>query len=258
MRFSRSTLYTATAATMAALFFGDVSAQNSSSSDPSQDITTPSGNVMTHVIQVGDTAGTKAFYPEKIRAKKGDLVQFHFYPKEHSIAQGSFDQPCQPLGSANGSSSQGFWSGFMPVAAESKTMPVFSILVNDTKPIWFYCATMSHCQQGMAGVINEPEDKTLEQYKEAAMLVTQTGIPQGAASGGSNGTEEGLQDSPASNIPSNASDAVGAPGASSGSSPVGPTAVPSAGGTENNALGLFVSHATLSVVVIGTWFLALF
>ncbi|KAI5801119.1 extracellular serine-rich protein [Geopyxis carbonaria] len=109
----------------------------------------PEGNVMTHVIQVGDAAGSKLFYPQKITAKKGDLVQFHFYPKQHSVAQGSFEKPCQPLENANGSSTQGFWSGFMPVSAESKTMPVFSILVNDTNPIWFYCATMMHCQSGL-------------------------------------------------------------------------------------------------------------
>lgn len=34
-------------------------------------------------------------------------------------------------------------------------MPVFTVMVNDTNPIWFYCATAKHCQGGMVGVINE-------------------------------------------------------------------------------------------------------
>lgn len=38
--------------------------------------------VTTHVIQVGDMAGTALkFFPEKVTAKKGDLIQFQFYPK---------------------------------------------------------------------------------------------------------------------------------------------------------------------------------
>jgi hypothetical protein len=57
-----------------------------------------------------------------------------------------------PLKGDNGV--QGFWSGMMPVGPESKVMPIFSILVNDTKPIWYYCATGKHCQSGMTGVIN--------------------------------------------------------------------------------------------------------
>lgn len=71
--------------------------------------------------------------------------------QSHSVAQSSFDKPCQPL---QGGDVPAFWSGMMPVTAESTTMPIFTIMVNDTKPIWFYCATGRHCQNGMAGVIN--------------------------------------------------------------------------------------------------------
>lgn len=73
-------------------------------------------SAMTHVIAVGDIQGGLKFYPEKLTAKKGDLVQFQFYPKAHSVAQSSFDSPCQPLSSSN-SSAKGFWSGMMPVEA---------------------------------------------------------------------------------------------------------------------------------------------
>ena len=121
--------------------------------------------------------------------------------QSHSVAQSSFDDPCQPLQSGN---VPGFWSGMMPVTAESTSMPVFSIMVNDTRPIWFYCATAKHCQNGMSGVINpyvpaqerkgkankgnRPEGKTLEEYKVAAASVEKTGVPEGIE-GGKNGTD---------------------------------------------------------------------
>jgi len=47
--------------------------------------------------------------------------------------------------------SKGFFSGFMPVKDQ---MGVFTIWVNDTNPIWFYCSQAKHCQAGMVGVIN--------------------------------------------------------------------------------------------------------
>ncbi|KAF8539625.1 Cupredoxin [Trichophaea hybrida] len=143
---------------------------------------------MTHVVQVGDANGSLRFYPAELKGvKAGDMVQFHFWPKSHSVAQSSFDNPCQPLKGNNGV--QGFWSGMMPVTPESKVMPIFSILVNDTNPIWYYCATGRHCQSGMTGVINPPEGKTLKQYQAAAANVPTTGIPAEGVTGGNNGTE---------------------------------------------------------------------
>lgn len=73
-------------------------------------------------------------------------------------------------------------------------MPVFSVLVKDTNPVWFYCATGKHCQAGMAGVINPPAstEKTLALYKSAAASVALTGIPNTAAgTGGDNNATDG-------------------------------------------------------------------
>lgn len=68
-------------------------------------------------------------------------------------------------------------------------MPVFTVLVKDTKPVWFYCATAKHCQAGMSGVINPPAstERTLALYKESSKNVATTGIPLSAAgTGGGN------------------------------------------------------------------------
>ena len=48
----------------------------------------------------------------------------------------------------------GFKSGYMPVAANATAIPVFTILVNDTKPIWIHCSQTGHCGKGMVGAIN--------------------------------------------------------------------------------------------------------
>lgn len=52
-----------------------------------------------------------AFEPDVVTANKGDLLNFHFYPKNHSVAQSSFSSPCHP-------STGGVYSGFMPETAE--------------------------------------------------------------------------------------------------------------------------------------------
>lgn len=83
----------------------------------------------------------------------------------------------------------GVKSGFVPVnaTAEIQFRPAFNILINDTKPIWLYCGQASHCQKGMAMVINQnPTEtvKTLENYKKAAAQIAAPGSSSSSAYGG--------------------------------------------------------------------------
>jgi plastocyanin len=92
-----------------------------------------------HVVKVGQNG--LSFEPESMTVPVGETVEFHFWPKAHSVARSSFDKPCQPLNATS------FWSG--PVQVASGMSPtVFSVTVNDTNPIWYYCPTASHCQGG--------------------------------------------------------------------------------------------------------------
>lgn len=106
--------------------------------------------------------GGLRFDPENIVAEIGDVVEFHFTPKNHSVVQSSFWDPCAPIDDS------AFYSGFFPVES-GQSDKVFSITINHKEPIWFYCAqtTGSHCQNGMAGVINQKydSDMTLSRYK---------------------------------------------------------------------------------------------
>lgn len=76
------------------------------------------------------------------------MVEFSFFPKQHTVTQSSFDKPCVPLDG-------GFSSGFIPTE-QSPSGVTFEVTVKDTKPVWFYCAQTKgeHCQSGMVGSIN--------------------------------------------------------------------------------------------------------
>lgn len=55
-----------------------------------------------------------AFKPEVIHASPGDVLEFHFFPHNHSVVMGDFDKPCLAADSG------GFYSGFVsPLAGEA-------------------------------------------------------------------------------------------------------------------------------------------
>lgn len=122
----------------------------------------------THTVVAG--LGGLHFDPDNVVAEIGDVVEFHYLPANHSVAQSSFDAPCVPLTTPT----PGFFSGFMPTPAGTQNPNVFTIQVTDKNPIWYYCSQTKgdHCQMGMAGVINQNFDngKTLAVYKAKAAL----------------------------------------------------------------------------------------
>ncbi|KAJ3512180.1 hypothetical protein NM208_g15352 [Fusarium decemcellulare] len=112
------------------------------------------------VVSVGKNGATNAtglkFWPEKITAEPGTMVQFQFWAGNHTVTQSSFDDPCIPIGNVN-SSVQGIYSGYQPVEASmAKGMiPTYTIEIKDNKPLWIFCSKGQHCQSGMSMVINE-------------------------------------------------------------------------------------------------------
>lgn len=76
-----------------------------------------------HRIDVGK--GGLVFSPNTTTAAVGDTLEFHFYPMKHSVAQSSFDKPCQSTASG------GFFSGYFNVSsgqAVSRCLVLFSHL----------------------------------------------------------------------------------------------------------------------------------
>ncbi|PMD40243.1 Cupredoxin [Hyaloscypha variabilis F] len=128
-------------------------------------------------VTVGN--GALKFVPNDITANIGDQIEFSFFPKNHSVTQSSFADPCHPLAG-------GFFSTFIPT--NSTSPEVFTLTVNDTKPIWIYCAQTkeSHCQSGMVAAINAPATgNTLAAFTlKAANATTSTSPPDTVPIGG--------------------------------------------------------------------------
>jgi len=200
---------------LSALSIGSALAASTTSSASSS---TSTGQVTVHVVKVGNANGTLAYSPNNIKANVGDMVQFQFAPNNHTVTQSTFAQPCQPI-ALNQAGTTGFYSGFMPVSATSTTTPTYTIMINNTTPIWIYCSQAKHCQNGMTMVINEnaATNKTLAAF-QALAKVAPVNLPgdatsvNGSTSGtsGSSGTSGGTSSSSTASAGSSKSTTSGA------------------------------------------------
>jgi plastocyanin len=100
--FSSSALISAAVATL--YISGAASAPTPSTNEPAAVVARAPG--VTHTVVAG--LGGLHFDPENVVANIGDIVEYHYLPKNHSVAQSSFGKPCVPI---NGNA---FFSGFMP------------------------------------------------------------------------------------------------------------------------------------------------
>ncbi|RSL76379.1 hypothetical protein CEP51_010004 [Fusarium floridanum] len=148
------------------------------------------------VVSVGRNSATNAtglkFWPEKITAEPGTMVQFQFWAGNHTVTQSTFDDPCIPIGNVN-SSIEGVYSGYMPVEASMAMgmIPTYTIEIKDTKPLWLYCSKAKHCQGGMSMVINENtaanSSRSLDNYRTGCQSATGADVvPVNVATGGGN------------------------------------------------------------------------
>jgi len=110
-------------------------------------------DVAVHVVKVSGTTNSLTYTPNNVTAAVGDMIQFQFGVGNHTVTQSTFDQPCAPISLETNVT--GIFSGFMPVTAGATSVPTYTILVNATTPMWFYCSQAKHCQSGMVMVVNE-------------------------------------------------------------------------------------------------------
>lgn len=100
-------------------------------------------NGVTHTVIVAPTQGVLRYIPFAVNASVGDTVKFMWGANNHTVTKSSELTPCNK-------SADAFASGL-----QIKDF-VFEQVVNDTKPLFFYCAAPNHCQKGMFGIINPP------------------------------------------------------------------------------------------------------
>ncbi|CAI6337142.1 unnamed protein product [Periconia digitata] len=120
----------------------------------------------THTVEVGKA--DHKFRPDVVQANVGDIIEFAFYPANHSVVRAEYKYPCIPYEKTE-ASKRGFFSGFQPVDIILDEPPKYSIRVNDTSPIFFYCSAPNSCiGYGMVGVINPNSSVSLTTQRQLA------------------------------------------------------------------------------------------
>ncbi|KAG9942101.1 Cupredoxin, partial [Aureobasidium melanogenum] len=197
-----------------------------------------------HSVDVGE--GGLVFSPNSTTAAVGDTVTFHFYPRAHGVARSSYSSPCAAI-------DNGFNSGFVQVASgESAT--TFTITINNTDPIWYYCPQGDHCQAGMVGVINPPSSggETIGGFINAASTAGSSTVPKevyggilsangngtssGAAAGGSSSSASMASSSNASSMMASSSQASSMMASSSKASSSMASSAAAAGGSSSHSM----------------------
>lgn len=79
------------------------------------------------------------------------MIQFQFSSGNHTVTQSSADTPCTPLQLTQ---ADAVHSGHIPYEAGQTTVGTFSMVVTSAEPMFLYCATGPHCQNGQVMVVN--------------------------------------------------------------------------------------------------------
>ncbi|KAK4185970.1 hypothetical protein QBC35DRAFT_502514 [Podospora australis] len=102
------------------------------------------------------------FTPREAKANVGDIIKFNFYPGGHRVARAEFGWPCIPYEYVH-ENGGGFYTGVFTPQAILNPLPSYEVKVNDTEPIFFYCAAPASCTDWqMVGVINPNATFTLD------------------------------------------------------------------------------------------------
>jgi len=156
----------------------------------------PSGSTIE--VIVGGPSGNLTFTPSRVSAAPRDTIKFTFHVKNHTVTQSSFSAPCMPLTDKTNGTRIGFDSGYFPVAADATTFPTWSITINDTAPMWAYCAQANHCGAGMVFAINSDETsgRNFAAFQSLAKTLNGTTSsnstnPTNGSTGGNTGTDNG-------------------------------------------------------------------
>jgi len=158
----------------------------------------PTPNAAPKVIEVtvGGTAAGLVYSPANVTAQPNDIIQFKFLSKNHTVTQSGFSNPCVALAST--AEKPTFNSGFMPASDDA---PVFwNLTVNDTAPIWAYCAQTAHCGKGMVFSVNSLETtaNTFDAFRALAIHINGTTTPSSTNGTSASGSVSGSGAAPTS------------------------------------------------------------
>ncbi|KIY03033.1 uncharacterized protein Z520_01499 [Fonsecaea multimorphosa CBS 102226] len=128
--------------------------------------TSTSSQPITVTVAVGD--GGNTFVPDVVQLSPGNYVEFDFYPLNHSVIRAAYGYACVPY-ELTGPDRIGFFSGFYPVDAILSDPPKWTLLINDTQPVFYYCGAPGSCiNYQMVGVINPNATQSIQVQKQYA------------------------------------------------------------------------------------------
>jgi len=162
-------------------------------------------------VKVGAN-NTLAYDPPFVTANTGDIIAFQFLARNHTVTQSTFASPCQFMTSP----SAGIDSGYQAVSPGATEIPQWSFTVsNSSTPLWFYCAQVGHCKQGMVFAVNPTAAKSYSAFLANAVgnSTSSTGSTSPSSASGSvsrTGVSSGA--TPSASSSSNQSGAIGLPG----------------------------------------------
>ncbi|KAL0071443.1 hypothetical protein AAF712_001300 [Marasmius tenuissimus] len=105
------------------------------------------GTGSTVTVIVAPTQGVFRYVPAAINASVGTTIKFMWGAGPHTVTKSSELLPCNK-------------SAEDPVFASGQQEKdfVYTQVVNDTKPTFYFCGVPSHCQKGMFGMVNPPSE----------------------------------------------------------------------------------------------------
>ncbi|KAG0637629.1 hypothetical protein HOY80DRAFT_247324 [Tuber brumale] len=115
------------------------------------------GNSTNYIVSVGKA--DHQFSPDVIIANPGDTVTFQFYPLNHSVARMDPGYPCKPWEKIHKDGTP-IWTGFYPMDTFSDSPPAYTVKINDTKPLWFYCSAEGSCIKYQMVMSINPDNST--------------------------------------------------------------------------------------------------
>lgn len=149
--------------------------------------------IQVHIIEVGRNTRTNEvankFFPDRVIAENGTMLQFHFTGGNHTATQSNFDNALVPL-SVSRPGTMGAYSGFQPANASMSRGLVSTFTVPVAGTMWFFCSQGRHGEGGMSLVVNENlqanSTRSLEAYRRLSANVAAgtTKIPGGGPMGG--------------------------------------------------------------------------
>lgn len=180
---------------------------------------------------------SNTFDPSSITASHGDILEFHFEPKNHSVVSGLYAFPCTPMQLGTG-----FFSGFSFNTTDGEADKIFRVTVNGTDPIPFYSSQGNECSGGMVGIINPSKNQTLADYKKRASALARSVSPGRTSFGGEIVDNDDSSNSTSDDDGKGGSSSGGKGGSSGGSS--------DKDGKDNGSVSLSVSIGALALAML--------